>query len=145
MFHYRFECRLDTAKRGNPKFVVEGDEAHRTACVAIHNALIESPQIVITGASIVPDSDPMSKLEENIWTARSSTLQEFVAGPYTGSVEVYGKDGAGNILVEAMAFAEGGRRLKLQPYDYDLPYTSIVAAQRAVIQAIKRDILGKNA
>lgn len=144
MFHYRFECRLDIVKRGNPKFVVEGTEAHRETCVAIHNALIESPQIVITSASIVPDADPLSKLEENIWTARSSTLQEFVAGPYVGAVEVYGKDGAGNILVEATVFVKG-RKLNLQPGVYDLPYTSVMAAQRAVIQAIKRDILGENA
>lgn len=144
MFHYRFECRLDIVKRGNPKFVVEGTEAHRETCVAIHNALIESPQIVITSASIVPDADPLPKLEENIWLERSSTLQEFVVGPYVGSVEVYGKNGAGNILVEATAFVKG-RKLKLQPGIYDLPYTSIVAAKRAVVQAIRQDILGENA
>jgi hypothetical protein len=144
MFHYRFECRLNIAKHGNPKFVIEGDEARRETCVAIHNALIESPQIVITGASIIPDNDLFSQLEENIWIARSSTLQEFVAGPYVGAVEVYGKDGAGNILVEATAYAKDGRKLKIQPGEYDLPYISIVAAKRAVIQAIKRDILGEN-
>lgn len=139
MFHYRFECRLNIAKRGNPKFVVEGGEARRETCVAIHNALIESPQIVITGASIIPDNAPLSKLEENIWIARSGTLQEFAAGPYVGAVEVYGKDEAGNILVEATTCTKDGRKLKIQPGEYDLPYISIVAAKRAVIQAIKQE------
>lgn len=57
MFHYRFECRLNIAERGNTKFIVEGNEARREACAAIHNALLQSPQIVVTGASIIPDAE----------------------------------------------------------------------------------------
>ena len=57
MYHYRFECRLDTARCNNPKFVIEGDEAKLAACAAIHNALLASPEIVVTGASVTPDSE----------------------------------------------------------------------------------------
>ncbi|WP_294626342.1 hypothetical protein [uncultured Bilophila sp.] len=54
MFHYRFDCRLDSKPHGNVKFVVEGDEAQREDCVAIHNALLDSPHIVVYGVHITP-------------------------------------------------------------------------------------------
>lgn len=52
MYHHCFECRLDTKTLGNTKFVVEGSEERREDCVAIHNALTESPSIVIQSACI---------------------------------------------------------------------------------------------
>lgn len=52
MYHYRFECRLDSKKIGNTQFVVEGSEERREDCVAIHNALTESKSIVIQSACI---------------------------------------------------------------------------------------------
>lgn len=52
MYHYRFECRLDTKEHGNTKFIVEGSENRREDCVAIHNALAEAANIVIRSACI---------------------------------------------------------------------------------------------
>lgn len=52
MYHYCFECRLNAKPRGNTRFVVEGTEPIRKECEAIHNALLHSPDIVISNASI---------------------------------------------------------------------------------------------
>jgi len=56
MYHYCFECSLTTRECDNTKFVVEGSEILREDCVAIHNALNHSPDIVICSSSIELES-----------------------------------------------------------------------------------------
>lgn len=57
MYHYRFECRTNLKTSENIRFIVEGAEKSRTDCVKIHNALIASKQIIISGASITTGKD----------------------------------------------------------------------------------------
>ncbi len=52
MYHYRFECRTKDAKGSSTRFIVEGHRYNRDECVAIHNALLSSPLIVISSAQI---------------------------------------------------------------------------------------------
>lgn len=148
MFHYRFECRLDDKPRGNVKFVVEGDEARREDCVAIHNALIESPCIVIRSAGIIPMDEVAETgqaIVENKWIKRSETCYDFIAGPYAGSIELYRKsDGPGYVICgSAIVCDDAGQRVLLASYVNQ--YETICDAKRAVIQAIRRDIHSENA
>lgn len=148
MYHYRFECRLNDKPRGNVKFVVEGDESRREDCVAIHNALIESPCIVLQSAVIAPmdeTAEVRRAMEENKWIKRSETCYDFIAGPYVGSVELYRVgDGSDYVICgSAIVGDETGRRVLLASYVNQ--YESVMAAKRAVIQAIRRDIHSKNA
>ncbi len=52
MYHYCFKCRLNTRVYGNIRFMVEGQRYLREECVAIHDALCHSPDIIISSASI---------------------------------------------------------------------------------------------